>query len=199
MSPPKRLTSHPVSAKRTPKEFSIPFPVTPQTPSTSPNKSGLDLHTPRISQTPQTPSRQTGSGATTVPQTPTTSRRAALYERIRQKSLTSTPSSAERSNDLEYVTKDKLRILNQEELKRRCILGRLDEVAATVWAYVLFSLLSPACSCVVGYFLLPHRLHPHHSQWHASGALCKLRKSFVLWSHPPRFQFQLVSSIYFGY
>ncbi|KAF8511208.1 hypothetical protein JB92DRAFT_3083535 [Gautieria morchelliformis] len=133
-SPPKGIASHPVSARRTPKEF-VPFPVTPQTPSTSPVKSAPDLETSRTRtpHTPQTPVRQTGA----VPQTPTTSRRAALYERIRQKSLTSTPSGQEQHNELEPVSKEKMRLLGQEELKRRCILGRLDEVAATVWA--LFS------------------------------------------------------------
>jgi hypothetical protein len=130
-SPQKSLTSHPVSATRTPKEFLIPFPVTPKTPSTSPSRSAVDLRTP---QTPQTPARQKGSGAATEPQTPTTSRRAALYERIRQKSLTSTPTGTEGAGGAESVNREKMRQLGQEELKRRCILGRLDEVAATVWA-----------------------------------------------------------------
>lgn len=131
-SPQKSLASHPVSAKRTPREFLIPFPATPQTPSTSPSKSALDLRASRIPHTPRTPSRQKGSGAATEPQTPTTSRRAALYERIRQKSLTSTPTG--RASDAEPISKEKMRLLGQAELKRRCILGRLDEVAATVWA-----------------------------------------------------------------
>lgn len=135
-SPPKSRPSHPVSATRTPREFALPFPATPQTPSSSPVKPALVLQTlqPHTPQTPKTPARQTGSGAATVPQTPTTSRRAALYERVRQKSLTSTPSSAERTKGLESVSNEKMRLLGQEELKRRCILGRLDEVAATVWA-----------------------------------------------------------------
>jgi hypothetical protein len=135
-SPPKATASHPVSARRTPKEFVVPFPSTPQTPYSSPIKPPPDLQTwrTRTPPTPQTPARQTRSGASTVPQTPTTSRRAALYERVRQKSLTSTPSGVERSDGLEPVSKEKMRLLGQEELKRRCILGRLDEVAATVWA-----------------------------------------------------------------
>ncbi|KAF8579324.1 hypothetical protein K439DRAFT_1648512 [Ramaria rubella] len=130
-SPAKSPGAHPVFGQRNPKEFALLFPLTPQTPVTSPTKPAFDLQRP---QTPQTPSRQIGSGETTVPQTPTTSRRAALYERIRQKSLTSTPANVKQAEGSASVSRERMKLMGQEELKRRCLLGRLDEVAATVWA-----------------------------------------------------------------
>ncbi|KAF8529288.1 hypothetical protein BU17DRAFT_73431 [Hysterangium stoloniferum] len=141
-SSPQRSPSHPGSATRPPKEFAAPFPTTPQTPSTSPSKTARDFFAAR-STPPQTPPHQTGHSATTMCQTPTSSRRAALYERIRLKSLTSTPSSSgQDKSDISgtKMTREAMKQLGQEELRRRLLLGRMDDVAATVWA--LFS--SPA-------------------------------------------------------
>jgi len=148
-----RLTSSPTkgspadsSAKSVPikksspnKDFAVPFPVTPQTPFTSPSKHSRILD-PLGTPIPQTPSRQTGDSSVAVPATPTSSRRAALYERIRQKSLSSaTPNATPTKNGTisNASPKDKFLQLSREETRRRLLLGRLEQVAATVWA--LFS------------------------------------------------------------
>ncbi|THH13921.1 hypothetical protein EW146_g6358 [Bondarzewia mesenterica] len=106
--------------------------LTPRTPSTSPSRSqsGDSL--------PSTPVHQRGSNAFTAPQTPTSSRRAALYDRIRQKSLTSTPSkSASSEVSGGKLTRDQLLRMSQDEMRRRVLLGRLGGVAESVW--MLFS------------------------------------------------------------
>ncbi|KAI0306961.1 hypothetical protein B0F90DRAFT_1622156 [Multifurca ochricompacta] len=112
--------------------------LTPKTPSVSPFR--LD---PGDS-LPSTPVHQRGSNAATVPQTPTSSRRQALYERIRQKSLTNTPTKAlSKSKDISggKLSRDQLLKLSQEEMRRRVLLGRLEGVAESVWMYVTVFLL----------------------------------------------------------
>jgi hypothetical protein len=104
--------------------------LTPKTPSVSPSKTdpGDSL--------PCTPVHQRGSNATTAPQTPTSSRRQALYERIRQKSLTDTPTKTpSKSKDVHggKLSRDQLLKLSQEEMRRRVLLGRLEGVAESVW------------------------------------------------------------------
>ncbi|KIJ32373.1 hypothetical protein M422DRAFT_61570 [Sphaerobolus stellatus SS14] len=144
---PRGLTT-PSTGKRILKdsEFAVPFPVTPQTPFGTPSKpreiflsrSSSRLSTPSGSGLfPQTPSKM-GAG---TPGTPSTNRRAALYERIRLKSLGSDSAPVGSGGGGGGVTpRDRMRLLGQEEMRRRLLLGRLDKVAATVWA--LFS--SPA-------------------------------------------------------
>ncbi|GJJ07703.1 hypothetical protein Clacol_001908 [Clathrus columnatus] len=114
--------------KQTP-PFSLPLAIPfPQTPSTRGRV--IQVETPR-SNIPGTPS-STHSNTTDTP------RRAALYERIRLKSLSEeTPSKSGPKRVVEdggSMTREQLRLLGQEEMRRRVLLGRLDEVAATVWA-----------------------------------------------------------------
>lgn len=75
----------------------------------------------------------------TMPQTPTSSRREALYERIRQRSLTATPTKAAPGDTPGKMSKDQLLKLSQAEMRRRCLLGRLGGVAESVWMYVPLS------------------------------------------------------------
>lgn len=83
---------------------------------------------------PSTPVHQRGSDAATAPQTPSTSRRQALYERIRQRSLTASPTKAPSSEIAGgKLTRDQMQKLGQEEMRRRCLLGRLGGVAESVW------------------------------------------------------------------
>ncbi|KAH7916319.1 hypothetical protein BJ138DRAFT_1169386 [Hygrophoropsis aurantiaca] len=162
--PSKSPSKSPVKRSFAAREFAIPFPVT--TPSKSPSKNSILFpQTPSSRHnrpnpttnllTPQTPSRhrcdsdtdfslpstpihQRGANAETAPATPSTSRRQALYDRVRQKSLTATPSKA-RNADVAggKLTKDQIQKLGQEEIRRRCLLGRLGGVAESAW--MLFS------------------------------------------------------------
>ncbi|KAF8631198.1 hypothetical protein AX15_002530 [Amanita polypyramis BW_CC] len=104
------------------------IPLTPHTPSSCPEQ-------PR----PSTPVHQLGKDAFTAPQTPTTSRRQALYERIRQRSLSISPTKARTlpGENQGNMSRDQLLKFNQEETRRRCLLGRLNGVAESVW--MLFS------------------------------------------------------------
>ncbi|PCH41295.1 hypothetical protein WOLCODRAFT_143496 [Wolfiporia cocos MD-104 SS10] len=88
---------------------------------------------------PSTPTHQRGANATTAPQTPTSSRRQALYERVRQRSLSASPTKGLVGDAAAggAMTKEQLMKLSQEEMRRRCLLGRLDRVAESVW--MLFS------------------------------------------------------------
>lgn len=77
-----------------------------------------------------------GSNADTFPETPTSSRRQALYERIRQKSLTSSPvKTPGKSKDIPggKMSRDQLIKLSQEEMRHRVLLGRLEGIAESVW------------------------------------------------------------------
>ncbi|KAH9939891.1 hypothetical protein B0H21DRAFT_812427 [Amylocystis lapponica] len=144
----------PSSRASTPSKNSLAFPQTPSshharsdsltsllTPSSSrtPSLSGRSTPTSDYaSSLPSTPVHQRGSNATTVPQTPTSSsRRQALYERVRQRSLTATPTKGAPGATPGTMTKDQLLKLSQEEMRRRCLLGRLGGVAESVW--MLFS------------------------------------------------------------
>ncbi|KAF8076237.1 hypothetical protein FPV67DRAFT_404816 [Lyophyllum atratum] len=155
-SPSRSPTKSPI--KRALREFAVPFPVT--SASKSPTKSSIlfpqtpsrrdkvtDLFSPRTPSTsltsesafdPSTPVHQKGDNAATVPQTPTSSRRQALYERIRQRSLTASPTKAP-SSEVKggKLTRDQIMRMGQEEMRRRCLLGRLGGVAESVW--MLFS------------------------------------------------------------
>ncbi|KAH0840068.1 hypothetical protein J3R83DRAFT_1035 [Lanmaoa asiatica] len=150
-----------------PREFSVPFPIAKTHSSeASPSKPFASLlRTPssRLKHvdplagllTPQTPARrrlqseasdalpttpvhQRGSDAQTAPSTPSTSRRQALYDRVRLKSLTSTPVKVKSAQvPGGKLTRDQIQKLGQEEIRRRCLLGRLGGVAESTW--MLFS------------------------------------------------------------
>ncbi|KAI0068925.1 hypothetical protein BV25DRAFT_1986481 [Artomyces pyxidatus] len=165
-TPKRSPTKSPVKKLAASRAFAIPFPITPQSKTASGSKDSvlfpqtpscrsrtedftglLTPQTPSLSPSrsdslsdslPSTPVHQRGSNAATVPQTPTSSRRQALYERIRQKSITSTPTKSSSSNTpVGSATRDQLRKLGQEEMRRRVLLGRLGGVAESVW--MLFS------------------------------------------------------------
>jgi hypothetical protein len=137
-SPSKRST---VLFPQTPRHKRInasTMPLTPQTPSTSISADTGDAERP-----PETPSKQTGANAKTAPATPSTSRRQALYERVRQRSLTASPTknlSVDASNL--KLSRDQLLKLSQDEMRRRCLLGRLGGIAESIWMFVLFTSLS---------------------------------------------------------
>lgn len=145
--------------KRSLHPFAVPFPISatgsispvkkgsilfPQTPSRRNQVDPAILLTPQTPSTtsltlsknsdPSTPVHQTGTTAVTAPQTPTTSRRQALYERIRQKSLSASPTKASSSEVTGgKLTRDQMLKMGQEEMRRRCLLGRLGGVAESVW------------------------------------------------------------------
>ncbi|KAJ7368176.1 hypothetical protein DFH08DRAFT_17409 [Mycena albidolilacea] len=155
-SSPSRSPSKPKTAAHV---SAIPFPLTsaagskspvknslafPQTPSSRSNRLTAEL-TPRTPRTsisaasevvsqPSTPVHQRGAAAETVPKTPSSSRREALYERLRQRSLSASPTKAA-SSEVKggKLTRDQLLKMGQDELRRRCILGRLGSVAESVW------------------------------------------------------------------
>ncbi|KAK0190857.1 hypothetical protein F5146DRAFT_1046032 [Armillaria mellea] len=162
-APPLPPSSPSESPTKRSRDFAIPFPITPnkspiknsilfpQTPSKRDilGSSSTRTLTPRtpttsnvsVSDVPSeasTPVRQHGRDASTVPQTPTTARRQALYERIRQRSLSASPTKS-LSHDIVggKLTRDQMLKLGQEEMRRRCLLGRLGGVAESVW--MLFS------------------------------------------------------------
>ncbi|KAG8218785.1 hypothetical protein J3R82DRAFT_4460 [Butyriboletus roseoflavus] len=106
--------------------------LTPQTPARKRLQSDLS------DALPTTPVHQRGSDAHTAPPTPSTSRRQALYDRVRLKSLTSTPVKAKSAEVAGgKLTRDQIQKLGQEEIRRRCLLGRLGGVAESTW--MLFS------------------------------------------------------------
>ncbi|KAJ7179268.1 hypothetical protein C8R46DRAFT_1173643 [Mycena filopes] len=155
-APPSSPSRSPSKSKTAPHQFAIPFPLAsgsglksptkgsvaiPQTPSSRSNRSAPEL-TPRTPKTslsealsqPSTPVHQRGATAETVPQTPTSSRRQALYERLRQRSLSASPTKAA-SSDVKggKLTRDQILKMGQDELRRRCLLGRLAGIAESVW------------------------------------------------------------------
>ncbi|EIN10577.1 hypothetical protein PUNSTDRAFT_39734, partial [Punctularia strigosozonata HHB-11173 SS5] len=170
-SSPSRSPKKAGTLKTPAKPFAVPFPLTPstsgkstpshrhnrfdaartlltpRTPSLSPSRSS-ELSTPSSSSSvlstpvafPSTPRHQTGGELAT----PSTARRQALYDRVRQKSLTSTPSKTPSSRsraaaalDGTSTPREGMQRLAQEELRRRVLLGRLAGVAESVW--MLFS------------------------------------------------------------
>ncbi|KAG6837963.1 hypothetical protein H0H93_008357 [Arthromyces matolae] len=155
-SPVKSSVQFPTIATKSPTKSSSAL-LFPQTPSRHHNnpETTADLFSPRTPVTslistsaspskatdvsnPQTPQHQKGKNASTVPQTPTSSRRQALYERVRQKSLNMSPTKTP-SGDIPggKLTKEQMAKMGQEEMRRRCLLGRLGGVAESVW--MLFS------------------------------------------------------------
>ena len=136
------------SPSKTPSKSSILFPQTPsrrvliaesstRTP-TAARTSTTSIISAEPSFNPSTPVHQKGKNAITAPQTPTSSRRQALYERIRQRSLLSSPTKAPSSEVAGgKMTRDQIAKMSQDEMRRRCLLGRLGGVAESVW--MLFS------------------------------------------------------------
>ncbi|KAF9008909.1 hypothetical protein BDQ17DRAFT_1388606 [Cyathus striatus] len=99
-----------------------------------------------LSSNPSTPVHQRGPQASTAPETPSTSRRQALYERIRQRSLTTSPTKSPTKNASgAKVTRDQIMKMGQDEMRRRCLLGRLGGIAESVW--MLFS--APAAGSTI--------------------------------------------------
>ncbi|KAF8842221.1 hypothetical protein BDN67DRAFT_965972 [Paxillus ammoniavirescens] len=166
-SPSKSPLKSPVKRSSAAREFPVPFPImkTPSK-EVSPTKSHISFpQTPSSRRklpdalagllTPQTPARkrlesegsdslpstpvhQRGVDAETAPPTPSTSRRQALYARVHLKSLTSTPVKAKSAEVAGgKLTKDQIQKMGQEEIRRRCLLGRLGGVAESTW--MLFS------------------------------------------------------------
>lgn len=176
-----------ITGRSNPKEFAIPFPITPSsisrhkstatpikgipfplTPSSIRIASSVPStpRTPRtslldsdpISSRPSTPVHQTGSDAKTVPSTPSTERRSALYERVRKRSeaqVPATPSKA-RIATSSKMTRDELLKLSQEEMRRRCLLGRLGHIAESVWMYFV----APSSSSSLTATPRKRRTHP---------------------------------------
>ncbi|KAF7301396.1 CDT1-C domain-containing protein [Mycena indigotica] len=112
---PTSPSRSPVKSKLAAQSVPIPFPriagsptknslAFPQTPSSRTARSTDDeFFAPRTPKTslvspsktvtvPSTPVHQRGANATTVPATPTSSRRQALYERLRQRSISASPT-----------------------------------------------------------------------------------------------------------
>ena len=107
------------------KSLNIDRPQTPSSSHTSPSKD---------SSVPSTPRRQTGSNTDTPGTTPSTSRRQALYERVRQRSLSMSPTKPPRPGAITpSMTRDEMLKMNQDEMRRRCLLGRLGGVAESIW------------------------------------------------------------------
>jgi hypothetical protein len=160
-SPAKPLITDSPTKSPTKRAFVVPFPMTPSSRSTTPagtpvknsihfpqtptttRSRGLPPLPPRTPTTslrksdelPSTPVHQKGPDADTAPPTPSTSRRAAIYERIRQKSLTTSPTKPGAIKGLPGVSQSREQMLKlgQEEMRRRCLLGRLDGIAESVW------------------------------------------------------------------
>ena len=162
--PPSSPSRSPV--KRAGPDFLVPFPVLksptkrsalqfPQTPSRrdrilAPTSDGAPPQTPssvssspsKTDSVPSTPVHQKGDNSTVL-QTPSTSRRQALYERVRQRSMSKSPTkSSHLGGDKSdkamtpSMTRDQMLKLQQEELRRRCLLGRLAGVAESIWMSV---------------------------------------------------------------
>ena len=136
-SPSKGLAS---IFPKTPGKNSVALPQTPSSHHSSGSSSIFSPRTPRSSVStpstsiPSTPSRQKGDDADTVPATPTTARRQALFERIRQKSITTSPSKYRLGDQTTpKISRDQLLKLSQEETRRKCLLGRLGGVAESIW------------------------------------------------------------------
>lgn len=142
-------------AKRLAQDYAVPFPsmlrpispvkksslLFPQTPSRHNRDNEGPPQTPSSSSSspfkdsavPSTPVHQRGSNNTPV-QTPSTSRREALYERIRQRSLSTSPTKTPRPDTLaSKMSRDQMLKMSQDELRRRCLLGRLGGVAESIW------------------------------------------------------------------
>jgi len=102
---------------------------------------------PSTPSVPATPTNGGPSAANAALETPTSARRAALYERIRVKSeseggsvkktaVTASVRSSEKQAQ-NQMPKKVVKMVGPEELRRRCTLGRLGTIAEAVW--MLFS------------------------------------------------------------
>jgi hypothetical protein len=128
---PLPITASPVKSAQAGKNI-LQFPKTPSRRDIF-DPAGT-LLTPR---TPSSASQATSEFSTPVrncptPETPTSSRRQALYEHVRQRSLTASPTKGGRQSASSNLTKDQMLRLGQES-RRRCLLGRLNGVAESVW------------------------------------------------------------------
>jgi len=164
--PPMNLPVAPSSPSRSPtkkvvREFAVPFPTL--FPSTSPAKKSSNLFPqtpsrrkhdefpgsgpPQTPSTASSPSKDLSAPSTPVHQrgvedTPITSRRQALYERIRQRSLSASPTKTPRNETTgAKMNRDQMLKMSQDELRRRCLLGRLSGVAESIWMLVFPFLL----------------------------------------------------------
>ncbi|KAJ3849711.1 hypothetical protein EV368DRAFT_75552 [Lentinula lateritia] len=126
-----------------PTKGTVLFPSTPTSSRAERTPRILNLRTPtsKISSDDLLSETSTprGRDPASILQTPTTSRRQALYDRIRQRSLSASPSKSQRNAVIpgSKLTKDQIMKMGQEEMRRRCLLGRLGGVAESVW--MLFS------------------------------------------------------------
>ncbi|KAJ3790506.1 hypothetical protein GGU10DRAFT_158676 [Lentinula aff. detonsa] len=127
-----------------PAKSTILFPSTPTSSRTERTPRILNLRTPTsykalTEDLPSEPSTPRGRDSTSILQTPTTSRRQALYDRVHQRSLSASPSKSQRNTEVpgSKLTKEQILKMGQEEMRRRCLLGRLGGVAESVW--MLFS------------------------------------------------------------
>ena len=97
--------------------------------------------------TPGANPKPTSNTGVAEPETPSSARRRALYERIRTKSESESPdkklvavtASVRKSgaDAARFRSASVTKFITPEELRRRCILGRLGGVAEAVWMYVL--------------------------------------------------------------
>lgn len=142
------LTKHPVKDTTSSPVVSLPATLAinsikfPQTPSKrNAAKTPLTPHTPSSSASnlersrPSTPVQQRGNDAFTAPKTPTTARQLAIYERVRQRSLSASPTKVRTlpGDSRGVMSQDHLLKLGQEEIRQRCLLGRLSGVAESIW------------------------------------------------------------------
>lgn len=118
-APSSRKTKIAGGTARVAPQFSPRKPIGPisKTPT---NQKGNNSETASVSGTNW---KSTPSTGTAGPETATNARRRALYARIREK-------SEPRSDATEFPSAE---LITHEEPRRRCILGRLDNVAETVW------------------------------------------------------------------
>lgn len=168
-SSPTAPAKSPVKRSGVTREFVVPFPTIsplksaapstskssiafPQTPSSRQRRADLlvGLLTPKTparhrcdsdasDSLPMTPVHQRGANAETAPSTPSTSRRQALYDRIRHKSITTSPTKAKSAEVVGgKLSKEQIQKMGQEEIRRRCLLGRLGGVAESAWMLVEF-------------------------------------------------------------
>ncbi|KAJ7938010.1 hypothetical protein B0H13DRAFT_2226438 [Mycena leptocephala] len=164
-APPSSPSRSPSKSKNAPHPFANPFPLMsgsgskspiestiafPQTPSLRLKRPERELttRTPRTSVSsvaevlPQLAVHQRGATAETVPKTPSSSsRREALYRRLHQRSLSASPTKAA-SSEVKggKLTRDQMLKMGQDELRRRCLLGRLGGIAESVWMRVCSAL-----------------------------------------------------------
>jgi hypothetical protein len=106
----------------------IPFPMAPPSgsiPQTPSRKANFNEH----SGTPASTATDTPSTVRTLG-TPSSERRAALYERVRQRSLSNTPMKS--PTKLPF-SREGLKVMGADLMRRRVLLGRLPNVAESIW------------------------------------------------------------------